>query len=53
MSMAQDVISSREAFGRELAALGRENPKLVVLDADLATSTKTSIFAAQFPERFI
>ncbi len=53
MSAAQEMISSRDAFGQELAALGRENPSLVVLDADLATSTKTSIFAAQFPERFI
>ncbi len=53
MSGAQEMISSREAFGLELTALGHENPRLVVLDADLATSTKTSIFAAEFPERFV
>lgn len=53
MSEAQEMMSSREAFGQELRALGHENPKLLVLDADLGTSTKTSIFAAQFPDRFI
>ena len=32
--------------------LGKENENIVVLDADLATATKTSIFAEEFPERF-
>jgi len=30
----------RETFGKVLAQVGRENPNIVVLDADLATSTK-------------
>jgi transketolase len=44
---------NREAFGRALVELGTTNPAVVVLDADLSTSTKTSIFSEQFPERFI
>jgi transketolase len=42
----------REAFGRTLAEVGRENSNVVVLDADLATSTKVTWFAQKFPERF-
>ncbi|MFQ5867984.1 MAG: transketolase family protein [bacterium] len=42
----------REAFGRALVKVGRENPNVVVLDADLATSTKVTYFAEEFPERF-
>lgn len=51
--MTQSTISSREAFGQALLELGRENPNLVVLDADLGTSTRASVFASEFPERFI
>lgn len=42
----------REAFGKALAEVGRENPNVVVLDADLATATKVTWFAEEFPERF-
>lgn len=42
----------REAFGRALVKVGRENSNVVVLDADLATSTKVTCFAEEFPERF-
>ena len=45
-------IATREAYGKTLVELGRENPKIVVLDADLSKSTKTSDFAKAFPERF-
>ena len=44
--------SIREAFGEELAKLGADNTNIVVLDADLSGSTKTSIFAKKYPERF-
>ena len=44
--------SIREAFGKKLALLGRENSNLVVLDADLSCSTQTKIFAQEFPDRF-
>ncbi|MDR1960947.1 MAG: transketolase family protein [Gracilibacteraceae bacterium] len=47
-----EYIATRDAYGRELAALGAENPRVVALDADLSGSTKTSVFARAFPERF-
>jgi transketolase len=45
--------STREAFGRALAELGRENQDIVVCDADLSKSTMTTYFAKEFPERFV
>ncbi len=47
------MISTRDAYGEALVALGKENPKIVVLDADLSGSTKTDKFAKAYPERFI
>ena len=46
-------IATRESYGSELKALGAENPNIVVLDADLSGSTKTGMFAKEFPERFV
>jgi transketolase len=45
--------STRETYGRTLLELGRQNRDIVVLDADLSTSTMTSFFARQFAERFV
>ncbi len=50
--MSQDI-AMREAFGQALVELGRRNPDVVVLDADLAPATKTIYFAQAFPDRFI
>jgi transketolase len=44
--------ATRDAYGKALADLGRRNPNIVVLDADLAKSTKTAVFAKEFPDRF-
>ena len=44
--------ATRESFGEALLELGKENDKIVVLDADLASSTKTNLFAKEFPKRF-
>ncbi len=44
--------ATREAFGRTLVELGRENPNIVVVDADLSKSTMTTYFAKEFPDRF-
>ena len=44
-------IATRESYGRTLAELGAEYPNIVVLDADLAGSTKTAVFRKAFPER--
>jgi transketolase len=46
------MIATRDAYGQTLLELGRENPKVVALDADLSGSTKTSLFAKEFPARF-
>lgn len=46
-------IATRESYGKTLAELGAENPNIVVLDADLAGSTKTAVFGKAFPERHI
>lgn len=46
-------IATRQSYGEALAELGKENPNVVVLDADLSGATKTSIFAKEFPKRFI
>lgn len=43
----------RQSYGEALAALGKKNEKIVVLDADLSSATKTNIFAKEFPERFL
>jgi transketolase len=45
--------STREAFGRALVELGRENKDVVVCDADLSHSTMTTYFAKEFPDRFV
>ena len=47
------MIATRESYGNTLAELGAENPNIVVLDADLAGSTKTAVFGKAFPERHI
>jgi transketolase len=47
-----EEIAPREVYGKTLVELGRENPDIVVLDADLKTSTMTQYFEKEFPERF-
>ncbi|MFA5367254.1 MAG: transketolase family protein [Dehalococcoidia bacterium] len=44
--------SMRETYGKTLAELGKSNPDIVVLDADLSSSTQTKFFAKEFPDRF-
>ena len=46
-------IATRESYGNALVELGKENPNVVVLDADLAAATKTGVFKQEFPERHI
>ena len=46
-------IATRESYGSELAAIGKDYPNVVVLDADLTKSTKTNVFQKAFPERHI
>ena len=46
-----EEVSLRETYGKTLVELGRENPDIVVLDADLCRSTMTHYFAREFPSR--
>ncbi|MBQ7065198.1 MAG: transketolase family protein [Lachnospiraceae bacterium] len=45
--------ATREGYGKALVELGEKYPNLVVLDADLAAATKTSMFQKAFPDRHI
>lgn len=44
--------ATRESYGMALVELGKENEKVVVLDADLSKSTKTCDFKNMFKDRF-
>ncbi len=44
--------ATREAYGAALRDLGRVNPNIVALDADLAGSTKSAMFGKEHPDRF-
>ena len=46
-------IATRESYGNALKELAEEFPNLVVLDADLAAATKTSVFRQAYPDRHI
>ena len=46
-------LATREAYGKALVELGKENENVVVLDADLSKSTKTADFKKVYPNRFI
>lgn len=45
--------ATREGYGKALVELGAQYPNLVVLDADLAGATKTSMFQQAYPDRHI
>lgn len=47
-----DKMATRQAYGKTLVEIGKENPNLVVMDADLSKSTMTAEFAKAYPERF-
>lgn len=44
--------ATRDAYGEILKRLGAVNPDIIVLDADLSSSTKTSVFAKEYKDRF-
>ena len=44
--------ATRDGYGKALLELGKINPNVVALDADLSDSTRSEYFAKQFPERF-
>lgn len=50
--MQKKLMGVRDAYGETLARLGEIYKDIVVLDADLSDSTRTSLFARKFPDRF-
>lgn len=44
--------ATRDAFGKALVELGKMDPDLVVVDADVGNSTRTEHFGIEFPNRF-
>ena len=46
-------VATRDSYGNALTELGAQHENLIVLDADLAGATKTSIFKKAYPERHI
>jgi transketolase len=51
-SSASKMLAQRDAFGETLTALCNEDPRVVLLDGDLANSTKSDKVAAARPDRF-
>jgi len=51
--MTGEKLAQRNYYGKALAELAVTNPNVVVMDADLAGSTKTSDFQKVCPERFV
>ncbi|MBI2649934.1 transketolase family protein [Candidatus Woesearchaeota archaeon] len=50
--MEQQKAATRDGYGKALLELGKQNPNVVALDADLSDSTRSEYFAKQFPDRF-
>ena len=47
-----EMLYQRDVYGKTLVELGKTNDNIVVLDADLSSSTRTGLFAKEFPDRF-
>jgi transketolase len=48
-----NAIEMRDAFGQTLVELGKQYPNMIMLDADLHTSSKATMFKKAYPERFV
>lgn len=51
-TIQEQLEAQRDAWGNHLVAMANHDPSIVVLDGDLANSTKADIFAAAHPDRF-
>ena len=47
-----ETIATRAAYGETIVALAKEDPDLLVLDADLSSATMTRAFSKEYPDRF-
>jgi transketolase len=45
--------ATRDGFGDGILEVGRKNPKVIALTADLLGSLKLDAFVKEFPERFV
>ncbi len=45
--------ATRDAYGKTLVEIGKDNPRVIVMDADLSKSTRTEYFGKAYPDRFI
>lgn len=50
---SDNAVEMRDAFGQALVELGQQYPHMLVLDADLHTSSKATLFKKAYPDRFI
>ncbi len=53
MMMQKEKKATREGFGEEILALGKENSKIYIVDADIGKSCKSTAFAKALPEQHI
>ena len=49
----EKMIATRDGFGEEIVALGRENKNILVVDADIGKSCKTGAFRKELPEQYL
>jgi len=52
-TMTMNIRATRDGYGDALVELGEKDERIVVLGADLTSSTRANSFAAKFPERFV
>jgi transketolase len=50
---ADGLVSLRDVYGATLLSIGTRDPRVMALDADLASSTRTAAFAKAFPARHL
>jgi len=51
--MKAEKIPTRDGFGDEIVALGKENKNILVVDADIGKSCKTGAFRKELPEQYL
>ncbi len=49
----EKMIATRDGFGDEIVELGRENPNVLVVDADIGKSCKTGAFRKELPAQYL
>ena len=49
----EKMIATRDGFGDEIVELGKENPNILVVDADIGKSCKTGAFRKELPAQYL